>query len=134
MSFGYSVGDFLAVAALAWSLYKDCSSAPESFQNVAQEVLSLYAVLKEAEESVFKYPLSLERQTRLKVVGDGCEKILLDLQTLVTKYHSLGTNRKRTWDRLRWHSNDIAELRTRLTSNIGLLTAFIVYVVQCPGI
>jgi hypothetical protein len=46
MSFGYSVGDILDVSTLAWSVYKSCKAAPESFGHVASEVLSLQAVLK----------------------------------------------------------------------------------------
>jgi hypothetical protein len=53
MSFGYSVGDFIAVGALAWDVYRYCKGAPESFGNISSEVLSLYAVLKEAEETVY---------------------------------------------------------------------------------
>ena len=56
---------------------------------------------------------------------EGCEKVLVDLQNLVEKYESLGTQSKRTWDRMRWGNEDVAEIRARLTSNISLLTAFI---------
>ena len=51
--------------------------------------------------------------------------MLKDLQALVLKYEGLGTQSKRTWDRLKWGSKDITELRSRLTSNTVLLTAFI---------
>jgi hypothetical protein len=50
MSFGFSIGDFVAVGNLAWQVWKSCKDAPESFRNVSQEVLSLHAVLKEIEE------------------------------------------------------------------------------------
>jgi hypothetical protein len=125
MSFGYSVGDFIAVGVLAWDVYKSCKGAPESFGNISSEVLSLHAVLKEAEETVFARHLSLQKRERLKAVGDGCYRVLEDLQTLVKKYESLGTQSKRTWDRLKWGTEDIAELRSRLTSNGVLLTACI---------
>ena len=70
-------------------------------------------------------PLSPERQTRLGLVGDGCHSVLNDLQALVTKYRSLGSQTKRTWHRMRWHSNDINELRLRLISNTVLLSTFL---------
>ena len=61
MSFGYGVGDFIALGTLAWSVYKSCKGAPEAFENISWEVLSLHAVLKEAEETVFAQLLSPEK-------------------------------------------------------------------------
>lgn len=123
--FGLGVGDFVAVGTLAWSLYKSTKGAPESFQNIHVEVLSLHAVLKEAEETVFERSFSKTRQARLKVIGEGCNNALADLQALVQKYESLGMQSKRTWDRMRWGNEDIVEIRARLTSNVTMLTAFI---------
>lgn len=82
-------------------------------------------MLREGEESLFVHPLPPTRAERLKHVKGGCEKVLIDLQTLVKRYESLGTQSKRTWDRMRWGNEDVAEIRARLTSNISLLTAFI---------
>jgi hypothetical protein len=127
MSFGYGVGDFIALGTLAWSVYKSCNGAPKAFENISFEVLSLHAVLKEAEEIVFVQPLSPEKQERLKAVGDGCHNVLTDLDNLYNGYQSLGTQSKRTWDRMRWRSEDIVELRGRLISHTGLLTAWIRY-------
>ena len=125
MNFGFSVGDFVTIGNLAWNVYKSCKGAPESFGNISHEVLSLHAVLKETEETAFVHPLSPTRQANLKTVGDGCYRVLEDLQTLVKKYERLGTRSKRTWDRMGWGTEDIVELRSRLTSNTVLLTAFI---------
>ena len=128
MSLDYGVSHFISLGILAWGVYKSCKAAPEAFKNISFEVLSLHAVLKEAEETIFARPLSPAKQERLKAVGDGCYHVLTDLDNLCKKYQSLGTQSKRTWDRMRWGSEDIAELRARLTSNTGLLTAWIRYV------
>jgi hypothetical protein len=127
MSFG--VGDFLAVGTLAWDVYRSCREAPESFGNISLEVLSLYAVLKDAKETAFAQPLSPTRQESLNIVVDGCSSVLKDLDHLVDKYQSLGTQSKRTWDRLRYGNEDVPELRARLISNTVLLTAWI----RCVG-
>ena len=82
-------------------------------------------MLKEGEEILFVHPLPTARAERLHTIKEGCEKVLIDLQNLVEKYESLGTQSKRTWDRMRWGNEDVAEIRARLTSNISLLTAFI---------
>jgi hypothetical protein len=127
MSFGFSVGDFIAVGNLAWQVWKSCKAAPESFKNISQEILSLHAVLKEFEEVLEDHPVAASKEPRLAAITKGCQDVLQDLQALVRKYESLGLQAKRTWDRLRWHSDDIDELRARLTSNTVLLTAYIRY-------
>ena len=128
MSFGYGVGDVIAVGHLAWTAYKGCRDAPGSFKNISQEVLSLHAVLKEVEECLSGQSLSISRQSRLKVVTDGCGSVLRDLQALVDKYRTLDTKSKRTWDRVGFASENTSELRSRLTANTGLLTAYLGYV------
>ena len=119
------MGDFAALGQLTWKIYKACKNAPEGFKNITQEVLSLHAVLKELEETYSDANLSPAQQSRLKIIGDGCHAILEDLQDLVDRYNGLGTKTKRTWDRLAWGSENVAELRSRLISNTVLLTTFI---------
>ncbi|KAH0564724.1 hypothetical protein GP486_001886 [Trichoglossum hirsutum] len=124
MSFGYSVGDVAFLGQLAWKAYRSCKDAPGSFENISHEILSLHALLKEIEENFSAETLSSTSQARLKTIGDGCYNVLEELQSLADKYESLGTQSKRTWDRMKWGSNDIADLRSRLTTNTLLLTAF----------
>ena len=128
MSFGYSVSDFITVGTLAWNVYKSCKAAPGSFANISGEVLSLHAVLKEAEETIFAQPLPPAKQAGLKAVGDGCQHVLEDLQGLVGRYQGLGVQGRRTWDRLRWGAEGIVELRSRLTSNTVMLNTWIRWV------
>ena len=123
--FGFSVGDFMAVGTLAWNVYKSCKAAPKGFSDISNEVLLLHAVLKETEETIFRSPSTPESQERLMTVGDGCRCVLNDLQALVEKYKSLGTQNKRTTDRMKWGAENIAEIRSRLTSNTAMLTAYV---------
>ena len=125
MSFGYGIGDLITVGTLAWTVYKSCKDAPESFRNIAQEVSTLHLVIKEFGETLSDQTLSTTQQTHLKVAGDGCHSTLKDLQKLIEKYERLGTKSKRTWDRIGWGAQPIADLRSRLVSNTVLLTAFI---------
>lgn len=39
MSFGFGVGDFLAVGTLAWKIYRSCKGLTEEFHEVAREAL-----------------------------------------------------------------------------------------------
>jgi hypothetical protein len=124
MSFGYGVGDVMALGQLAWNVYQSCKKAPESFRDISLEVLSLHAVLKEAEVTLFAQPLPPTRQAGLKVVGDGCRSVLKDLDNLVKKYQGLGSQNPRTLDRMRWGAEDVVDMRLRLISNTALLTAW----------
>jgi hypothetical protein len=116
------IGD---IGNYAWKVYKSCKNSPGSFSNIASEVLSLQAVLKEVEETICAQSLSTDRQRRLDTVVNGCRSVLKDLEKLITHYENLGPQGKRTWDRMKWGAEDIKELRARLTSNTSLLTAWI---------
>lgn len=128
MELDYSSGDFVGVSTLAWTVYKSCKEAPESFNNISLEVLSLHAVLKEGDEVLTLQSFSVDQKSRLDMVLSGCHSVLHDLRKLVQKYESLGSQTRRTWDRMRWGLEDIAEMRSRLTSNVALLSAFIRFV------
>ncbi|KUJ11878.1 ankyrin [Mollisia scopiformis] len=119
-----AVGPVVSAAKHAWTVWKSCKAAPGSFNNISAEVLSLHALLKEVEETLENQKLSISTQARLEIITGGCQSLLEDLQALVKKYESLGSQSKRTWDRLNWDAGEISELRARLTSNTVLLTAF----------
>ncbi|TAQ90828.1 hypothetical protein B7494_g874 [Chlorociboria aeruginascens] len=125
MSFGIGCGDLIAISTLAWSLYKNCRESSEEFRRISGEVASLHVVLKETEEYLAESRgLSPSRDARLAILIDGCKDILADLTRLVNAYESLGTQAQRTWDRMRWGLEDLADVRSRIISNTTMLTAF----------
>ena len=65
------------------------------------------------------------RQSRLKTILDGCKDVLTDLKNFIKRYYILETQAKRTWDRMKWGNEDVAEIRGRLVSNITLPGVFI---------
>ena len=117
--------DLNAVADLAWQVYKSLKAAPDSFEKVHLEVLSLNAVLKEALEAVPLSPIQLSQRDRLQKILDGCTGVLKDLQTLVDKYDNMGANSRMSWDRWRWGQQSATELRTKLVSYTKMLTEFL---------
>jgi hypothetical protein len=82
-------------------------------------------VLREVEETQSEQPLPASKQEGLATVMTGSQGEFQVLQGLVEKYEILGSQSKRAWDRLKWSSNDIGELRVRLTSTIVLLMLFL---------
>src|ERR1700722_7813857 len=126
MSFGFSVGDFINVLALAWKVYKSCKDSCDDFKNISGEVAGLHIVLLETKDFVTEHgeTLSADRAAHLSTLGKGCNGVLTDLEVLLKRYQSLGSKTQRTWERLRWGTEDIAQLRERLISQTLLLTAF----------
>lgn len=118
MSFGWSAGDILAVIQLAWNVYSSYHDAPENLGNISQEVLSLHAVLDQLKEVYAGHTLSSSRQANLATIVEGCCDILKKLDALMKKYLSMGA-----WHGLKWGTEDISQLRARLTSNTTLLSA-----------
>jgi hypothetical protein len=125
MSFGYSVGDFLAVTAICWQAYKKCKDSTGEFREVAVEVCCLHNVLKETEEILSEQNLSEKERARLQPLKDGVLDLLKELERRLQKYESLGTQSMRTMDRIGWAmEGGVAGLTQRLISQTTLLDAF----------
>ena len=124
MSFGYGVGDFLAVGQLCWNVYKKCKESPGSYRELAGEVSSLHSTMKETEELLLQQKLSSDQKTRFETIKHACDAMLKDLDALLVKYRSLGTKSQRTFDRMGMATQDVIGMRIRLVANVGLLDAF----------
>ena len=124
MSFGFSVGDFLAVAQLSWKIYKKCKDSPEDYVELSSEVGALHNVMKETEELFSQQDLTPQQANRLLACQQGCEKVLNDLDGLLVKYESLGTKSRRTFDRIGFWTHDMSDIRSRLNVNVSMLDAF----------
>ncbi|KAF3068499.1 hypothetical protein GL218_08380 [Daldinia childiae] len=125
MSFGVGFGDLVLASKLAWNVYKACKDSGENFKRLSSEVASLHVVLKETEDYINEFSkLDTSRKNRLNILTDGCNATLEDLQKLLKSYERLGTQSQRTWDRMRFGLEDLADIRSRLVSNATLLTAF----------
>jgi hypothetical protein len=125
MSFGIGIGDIFLLSKLAWDIYIACKESNDDFRRLSTEVASLHVVLKETEVYMQEFTeLDTSRKNRLEILTSGCNDILKDLEKLLKNYESLGTQSQRTWDRMRFGLEDLADVRSRLVSNVTLLTAF----------
>ncbi len=124
MSFGYSVGDFLAVGQLCWKVYRKCKDSPGSYTELSSEVDALHNVIKETEELLSEQDLTAEQKVKVVTSRQGCEEVLKDLDGLLVKYESLGTSSRRTFDRMGFGMQDMNGIRLRLISNVSMLDAF----------
>ena len=124
MSFGLSISDIALCLGLAHKLWHQARDAPGDFQAISAEVASLELVLKEVQDSMQNYVLSQSKQAELTLLLTGCRGVLVDLEALLNKYHGLGTQSRRTWDRLRWGREPVEKIRSRLISHVNLLSSF----------
>lgn len=130
MSFGFAIGDIVALGNLAWNLYKQCKNASAEFKEVQNEVLSLHAAVKELqdeaenEESILNRA-GLGRKKELIDNIQNCTEVLAQLEDLLTRFNSLGTKRKKVFDVLKFGSQGLQEIRQKLMLHTSSLTLFL---------
>jgi len=66
MGFGFSVGDFIAISALAMNIYSSCKNSSRSFKSITSEVNSLHIVLKKISEYLSEHSLDADAVVCLK--------------------------------------------------------------------
>jgi hypothetical protein len=148
MSFGFSVGDFIATIELANKIRKEFVRSPSQFKDISDEyvvlirfwlmltmllnrVRSLAIVLQDVEVLLSEPDLNTQQKTELRDIANGCQNVLNRLGKILDKYGELGSDpssvgkkAKRVWKRLRWEPEDIRELRSRIVANVTLLNTF----------
>ena len=126
MSFGFGVGDIMAISGLALKVYMAYKDAPDDDRNIADEVKSLHIIIEEAAQHFKSTTLSDEKKQGGKEVLEGCRNVLKDLDALIEKYNALASsNPSQVFRRIKLGTEDIVTLRARLTSNTTLLNSFI---------
>lgn len=85
MSFGFGVGDILAVTELAIKIRKRFSDAPTKLQDISYEVKSLFVVLSDVEvhRHTVVEKLHPSKAEELKTIIEGSRSVLQDLDNLL---------------------------------------------------
>ncbi|KAF9879391.1 ankyrin repeat protein [Colletotrichum karsti] len=131
MSFGFGVGDFIAVLDKA-KLYRErFADAPDHFDSLSREIESLASILEyigsveEQLEDTEKEQLAPAIKESVKLLGE-LEKIhnentSLDRSLSTTKLAALKP--RAIWSRLRLKPEDVQKLRLRISLNVAFLGA-----------
>ena len=135
MSFGFSVGDFLALGGQAWALYQACSSASEVFDSTARQCLDIYIVIGQTKQSIDNPRSQVDRTSyeahvKLSVITSNCRTTLNNLEKILNRYKSLGTSTPTMWDTARFAlrmfaKSDLAEVRSQLTLHVVTILGFL---------
>ena len=125
-SFGFGVGDIIAISTLAINVYTAYKDAPDNYRHISHDVKPLPILINKAVEHFASTTLSDNDRQLGQEVLNGCQSVLEDLNSLIERYNSLAsTNTHQFVRRFRLGGEDIATLRARLTYNTGLLNSFI---------
>ena len=68
------------------------------------------------------------KKNELPILVRNCTDVLQQLQQLLVRYRSLGTHQKRTWDRIKFGSAGVREIRSKLIFHTSALTMFMINV------
>ena len=130
MSFGFGVGDFLAVGTLAWKIYRSVKGMKDEFLELSHEVLAVHTLIKELEDEADD-PKSLlnrrgaSRRSELMNLIENLESALRELDEIVRKRQGLARRERRIWNQLRLASEDLGSIRSKLTFHMNAINTFI---------
>ena len=125
MSFGFGIGDFLAVSRLCWQIYTKCKDSSGSYADLSSQVITLHGVTKETVDILGQQDLSSSQENQLQSCQKECEAVLKDLDDMLVKFESLGSKSQRTFDRLKYGMEDLNGIRIRLISSVSMLEYFV---------
>ncbi|KAK2800833.1 hypothetical protein FQN50_007974 [Emmonsiellopsis sp. PD_5] len=130
-TFGYSVGDLIAVIRLANEVRQRFIDAPEQFAAISDEVRSLSIVLQDIDIVLPKRDLAVNQKRDLNDIAKGCHNVLKQLDKWLDERAILASNAgglrdrsRKALKRLSWDPVAMRDFRARIASNIGLLTIF----------
>ncbi|KAJ3532880.1 hypothetical protein NM208_g8239 [Fusarium decemcellulare] len=132
MSFGFSVGDFIAVSKLVIEVRKRFVDAPSQLDNISNELRGFSIVMADLDILLSECELAPEQQANLKSIIDDSHTLLTDLQGKVDQYRDVRASStspirrvKIAWARLKLEPDEIQEVRNQISSKISHLNALI---------
>ena len=96
MSFGYGVGDIMAISGLALKVCTAYKDAPGDYRSISDEVDSLHIIINKAAQHFEGPTLSDNSRQEGQKVLRGCQNVLEDLDALIEKYNSLASKSTNT--------------------------------------
>ena len=124
MSFGWGVGDIIAISGLAVKVYRAYKDAPEDYRHISGEVESLQILIDKASQHFKSNTRDSKSRNEGQKALQGCKHVLEDLNSLIEKYNGSASS-SQVFNRIKLGTEDIATLRARLILNTGLLNGFI---------
>ncbi|KAF8862407.1 hypothetical protein BDZ45DRAFT_570072, partial [Acephala macrosclerotiorum] len=136
MSFGYSIGDFIALTQIAYDTVQNAHKACGAHANLTREVNSLHIVLNRLQLEVSK-PDSLlnrkgdNRRKELATLARDCRRVIGVLSQILEKYNALPDEKRsvtKLWQRVRFGNGemqDLGKIRGELATYTQAITLFL---------
>jgi hypothetical protein len=149
MSFGFGVGDFLAVLQLANDLGGRFAQAPTEYKAIKEEYVLNFGSLNHiltnygrVESLIFalnringldEEEFDDQQKDGVNQIIQSSDIILRDLDSRLQNFHILAKDStpdwkdrmRQAWKRIRWNQAEINNFRSRMVSNISLLNLII---------
>jgi ankyrin repeat protein len=127
MSFGFSVGDFLAVGNLCMKLYRSFKDVPDTFNEIGRELSSFYIVLCDLEHQASDPESLLNRRgasqkNELLQLRDNLNFTMEELDGLFQTYTRIGRS---AWRRIQLSQKDLEKPRRDLLFHMSAINGFI---------
>ena len=131
MSFGLTVGNFIAISALAIKVHVAYEDAGDCYKHISAELTTLRILIVKAQQH-FKCTASTtitsvdrDNYHGQKILGD-CQGVLEDLDSFIGKCKRLAhVHQRPVFTRFKLDNEDIESLQGRLISNVVLLKGFV---------
>ena len=129
MSFGFSVGDFMALIQITSRTYQGWKKACGEYTDITRELDSLQTILSRLAVEV-QVPTSLllhhDRDlSQLRAITLNCREVVSQLATVVSSYDGIVKSRRSNWDRIRFSQKNLGGLRGKLILQINTLGIYL---------
>ena len=129
MSFGYSVGDIITLIQLTTRTYNGWKNACGKYGDITSNLAVLQTLLIRIEAEAQAPNSLIARNTEdfggWETLYKSCHTLVVELEEVLDKYKSLGTNRRKNWDRIRLGNRNLDGLNGRLVRKTASLSAYI---------
>ena len=127
MSFGFSIGDLVAVGTLAHRLSDALREAAPEFEDCANLCHEVGLVIEGCRPNNPNSILKAQDSSTIKLLAEGCKKTLNSLESLLRRYNSLGSTNHRVRDTLgfAYAKGECDKIRKRLGEHLLVINTFL---------
>lgn len=120
----------MTITQLAWTTYHACKNAAGEYHKLSDEVKNLHIALDrlkdEAEKPGSLVRLDIERHSRTtRRIWCNCDDVLREVDEVIHKHESLGTNKKKLRDRLQFSAKDLGDIRSKIAAHTNVINVYI---------
>ena len=133
MSFGFGLGDFIAVSKIAKGVYEACKDGPREYREISREAKAIrYAINSLSSDAQDPHSLlntkGVKRKPELIEIIENCETTMQEVQAMIDRHSSLKDDQGkliRVWDAYKVGSSDLDSLRGKLTFYTSIISMFL---------